>query len=410
MPCKFIHKRIIYICLHRSSLQILNLKQLFKYCRLFQLRNLFVNCLNNLSLNMAQNNNDEIQNLININQRWEQYAKKQDAEIRQLQSQVAMLFAMNMSNNSSSSSSFEQQTCLSCEETQRTANTYRQEVEKLRNELDKLKQVIGALEERTWSLQQERNELNFCLAEANKRFGSLQGNLFSHSLNAGVQLKPETMQTRENEYQDELVSADARCQVSLNEAWDRCELLEVKLSTAKQALEQASMDAAEELNKAFSENVQIEAKALREAQAEAEKRRLVEKEAQKAIKKAEEQFKELESRNRVAKELLFLPGEEEAIQAGEFKVFSLTPKREHVFQAEALHFRTAESQFYRLLEGLAQQYDLLQVISREIYPAYHLGGLYCKSKIENTIPAVTANLVYRHWERTTSRVVFSWYS
>jgi ADP-ribosyl-[dinitrogen reductase] hydrolase len=46
---------------------------------------------------------------------------------------------------------------------------------------------------------------------------------------------------------------------------------------------------------------------------------------------------------------IYVPGEREAMAAGKFKTFSLYPTRQINHDAASMHFRTAESQFYRLL-------------------------------------------------------------
>jgi len=48
-------------------------------------------------------------------------------------------------------------------------------------------------------------------------------------------------------------------------------------------------------------------------------------------------------------ERLYLPGEKEALTKDEFKIFTLLPRQTFTNDAESLHYRTAESQFHRLL-------------------------------------------------------------
>lgn len=58
---------------------------------------------------------------------------------------------------------------------------------------------------------------------------------------------------------------------------------------------------------------------------------------------------------------LYVPGEKEAIENNEFKIFTLLPSRQYSNSASDFHFRVAESQFLRAMGKMASNYHVTKV-------------------------------------------------
>ncbi|KAH3763551.1 guanylate-binding protein [Pelomyxa schiedti] len=111
--------------------------------------------------------------------------------------------------------------------------------------------------------------------------------------------------------------------------------------------ERADQQIAREIDSAFRQANEAEAqrrKAEAEAQSQAEIIKLLLREKEEAEKKA----RELE-KSGGQEEIQYLPGEKEALEGDTLRIFTLHPERHFSNTAGQMHFRTAESQFYRLI-------------------------------------------------------------